>query len=391
MFFSTERLFKRRKSMQRVTCIALLVAAVACTSGELGPGADHLVFTSLSAGTGFTCALTGDGAAYCWGANDKGQLGDGTTTDRSKPKQVSTSVRFKTISSGPTHSCALTDNGAAYCWGANDFGKLGSGTAGTAAMTPTAVNGDLRFVSIAAGLNNTCTTTDQRQVYCWGQIAETNQFGDFLPKSTLDPQLIPGSMVAVVAGDDGGYCSVDTAGLAYCWGLFYFFPASGPPVPPIRNPAALTVHFTTLRRGGEHFCGIDPAEHVWCWGRNWFGQVGNGTISDAPAPNQVIVDLTFKAIASGNAFSCGVAAGGKLFCWGLNCSGQLVTGSTSNAPVPQPVLTPVLFTNVSAGFDHACALGADGIIYCWGNNATGQLGVGTTSTGSTTPVPVLGN
>ena len=214
--------------MQRVTCIALSLVAVGCTSGELGPGSSHLVFTQLSAGTGFTCALTGDGTAYCWGVNDKGQLGDGTTTDRAQPTQVATSVRFTTISSGPTHSCGLTDNGAAYCWGANEFGKLGSGPSGTASMTPTAINGNLRFVSIAAGLNNTCTTTDQRQVYCWGQIAETNQFGDFLPKTVLDPQLIPGSMVAVVAGDDGGYCSVDSAALGYCWGLFYFFPASGP-------------------------------------------------------------------------------------------------------------------------------------------------------------------
>ncbi|HZJ00421.1 MAG TPA: hypothetical protein VFD22_07140 [Gemmatimonadaceae bacterium] len=378
--------------MQRVTCIALLSLAIGCTSGELGPGTEnHLVFTRLSAGNGFTCALTGDGTAYCWGLNDKGQLGDGTTTDRTKPTQVATAVRFTTISSGPTHSCALTDNGVAYCWGVNDFGKLGSGTSGTASMTPTAVNGNLTFVSIAAGLNNTCTTTDQRQVYCWGQIAETNQFGDFFSKTTLNPQLIPGSMVAVVAGDDGGYCSVDPAALGYCWGLFYFFPASGPAIPPIREAASATVHFTTLRRGGDHFCGIDPTGQAWCWGKNSSGQVGNGSTTEVAAPTQVTSNLSFQAVAAGNAFSCGLATGGKLYCWGLNSSGQLGTGNTTNASTPQAVSTPVLFTNVRAGFDHACALGADGITYCWGRNTTGQLGTGITSAGSTTPVPVLDN
>lgn len=377
--------------MQRVTCIALLVAAIGCTSGELGPGGDHLVFVRLSAGTGYTCALTVDGTPYCWGANDKGQLGDGTTTDRARPAKVSTSLRFTTITSGPTHSCALTGDGSAYCWGTNEFGKLGSGTSGTGTMTPTLINGNLKFVSIAAGLNNTCATTNQSQVYCWGQIPETNPFGDFISKTNLTPQLVSGSMAAVVAGNDGGYCSVDNAGLGYCWGLFYFFPASGPAVPPIREAASTTVHFTSLRRGSEHFCGIDSAGHAWCWGKNAFGQVGNGSTTDVLTPVQVSGNLSFQAIAAGNGFSCGLTTVGKMYCWGLNSSGQLGIGNTTNASTPQPVSTPVTFTNVRAGFDHACGLGADGITYCWGSNVDGQLGVGTVSASSTTPVAVLGD
>ena len=97
-----------------------------------------LSFSTVSAGTYHTCGLAAVGAAYCWGFNGHGELGDGTTTNRSTPTLVAGSVSFLAISSGDTHTCGLAAAGAAYCWGDNSTGQLGDGTT-TNRLAPTPV------------------------------------------------------------------------------------------------------------------------------------------------------------------------------------------------------------------------------------------------------------
>ena len=88
-------------------------------------------FTSLSAGGYHTCALTAAGAAYCWGQNDSYQLGVGansTSSYRTVPTAVAGGLSLSAISAGGFHTCGLTTAGAAYCWGHNTAGELGDGT-----------------------------------------------------------------------------------------------------------------------------------------------------------------------------------------------------------------------------------------------------------------------
>src|SRR5438093_1346706 len=122
---------------------------------------------SLAAGRWHTCGLTSTGAAYCWGDNQEGQLGSGSTTGSSTPVAVAGGLTFRTLVAGPVHTCGLTSFGAAYCWG-GDFGS-----------TPVAVSGDLSFSAIAAGgyyapsvpdgyRPHTCGLTNAGTAYCWG-------------------------------------------------------------------------------------------------------------------------------------------------------------------------------------------------------------------------------
>src|SRR5207253_863820 len=119
-----------------------------------------------------------DNQAYCWGANNSGQLGDGTTTTRLTPVAVAGRLRFGQVSpDGTQHSCGVTTDDRAYCWGRNVFGELGDGTT-TARLTPVAVAGGLLFRQVSAGAFHTCGVTTGDLAYCWGYNNFFGALGD---------------------------------------------------------------------------------------------------------------------------------------------------------------------------------------------------------------------
>ena len=123
---------------------------------------------SLSAGGNHTCAALGTGAVWCWGGNIHGQLGHGSTDDRSyDPVQVSSLTNALTVSAGWDHTCAALDGSGAACWGFNEFGKLGDGTQ-TESNVPVTVAGLGSILSISAGGHHTCAVLTDLMARCWG-------------------------------------------------------------------------------------------------------------------------------------------------------------------------------------------------------------------------------
>lgn len=151
------------------------------------------VATLVTAGGNHSCAITSPtGYTYCWGENGSGQLGDGSTVDRWTPVPLDVSyVSFYALSAGGAHTCGLIAGPAAgfaaYCWGNNAHGQLGNGTTANDSV-PVAVVGSVSFSEVSAGATHTCGVTPTGVAYCWGG----NQFGQLGDGTTTDrPQPTP--------------------------------------------------------------------------------------------------------------------------------------------------------------------------------------------------------
>jgi alpha-tubulin suppressor-like RCC1 family protein len=147
-----------------------------------------LTFGMLSTGGGHTCGITTEGAAYCWGDNRQGQLGDGTTSViwRTSPVAVVGGLTFATVSAGGNHTCGVTTEGAAYCWGYNNEGQLGNGTSGRR-TSPVAVAGGLTFATVGAGTFHTCGIATEGAAHCWG----FNFYGQLGDGTSGDVRVVP--------------------------------------------------------------------------------------------------------------------------------------------------------------------------------------------------------
>ena len=257
-----------------------------------------LKFVSIDAGAQHTCALTSDGTAYCWGRNDRGQLGDATSFNRLVPVAVSGGLKFERIAAGGFnigHTCALTNNGAAYCWGDNERGQLGIGTVDVLVShpTPQLVAGGLTFTRLSAGLGrHNCALTAAGIAYCWGE----NSYGALGDGSSVDratPIPVSGGLAfaQVSAGGFVGHsCGFDANGAAYCWGdnevgalgngttndKFTPFPVAG----------AFTLK--SMDSGFRHTCAITTNGILYCWGSNGAGQLGVSSTVAQSVPSRVV-------------------------------------------------------------------------------------------------------
>ncbi len=130
---------------------------------------------------------------------------------------------------------------------------------------------------------------------------------------------------------------------------------------------------------------------AYCWGRNFHGQVGDGTAEQRLRPTAVHAGVLFAGVSPGGDHTCGVTAGGAAYCWGANSLGQVGDGTAgSDRLTPVPVAGGLQFGPINAGLAHTCAVTTEHQAYCWGNNNQGELGDGNRGTSHATPVAVAG-
>lgn len=375
-----------RKGKNQQTIYTLIVAG------------SFLEAVQISSGVSHTCAVTTSGGAKCWGNNYTGKLGDGTNTDSMAPVDViGLTSGVASISASWSHTCAVTTSGGAKCWGGNDFGQLGDGTT-TENQTPVDVIGLTSGISsISSGSSHTCALTTSGGAKCWGNNGNGN-LGDNTTTQRLTPVNVSGLASGVASISSGRYfenshtCAVTTSGGAKCWGNNYSGKIGDGTTTHRLIPVdvtGLTSGVASISSGGLHTCALTTSGGAKCWGSNDNGRLGDGTISQS----NTAVDVSgltsgVASIVTDGSHTCALTTIGGAKCWGFNAWGQLGDGSTTQRLTPVDVsgLTSGV-SSISTGNSYTCALTTSGGGKCWGNNGYGQLGDGTTTMGLT-PVDV---
>ena len=173
----------------------------------------------VAAGGAFACALDSAGDVYCWGNNLFGSLGNGGGSDSNVPVQVALGgADVQTIAVGSLHACALTSGNQVRCWGLNESGQLGDGSTVNSPL-PTTVSGmSGTLTKLAAGGEHSCALNSAGEVHCWGGNAH-GQLGDGSTSSRSSPAQVFGlGTVTAISAGAGHTCALLDSGRVSCWG-----------------------------------------------------------------------------------------------------------------------------------------------------------------------------
>lgn len=327
---------------------ALTKAGVLSTAISVSPG--KVLYNSLS---GHALALLSNYTVWAWGYNNYGQLGDGSTTTRLKPVQVSgLGSGVLAVSAGTSHSLALKFDGTVWAWGYNNYGQLGDNTTGTR-TAPVQVHGPNNVgyltgvIAIAAGESHSMALKSDGTVWMWG-YNNYSQLGDNTTSTRNTPVQVHG----------------------------------------INNVGYLT-GVAAIAAGARHSLALKSDGTACAWGYNANGQLGDGTNTSTSSqtykcPIYVMVDIAngirlsgAVALSAGGNHSLALESDGTVSAWGYNISGQLGDGTTTSQNTAVSVMADPTngiplggVVSLSAGAGHSMALKSDGTVWTWGSNST---------------------
>ncbi len=369
---------------------------IAITLGVLGASNYTLVLepviapesapTPVANGDGFSLFLKADGTLWATGSNAHGQLGDGTTIDKTFPVQIMSDVH--SVAADDSHSLILKNDETLWATGYNMYGQLGDGTT-TSKSTPVLIMSGVR--SIAAGSHHSLIVKTDNTLWAtgWNNYGQLGD-GTIINKST--PVQIMGGVLSVSAGT---YHSLIVKTDNTLWatgrnesGQFGNGTTTNSSVPiQVGGNTQVGISTSTLKiaaqnRGtirsvsaGEHHSLILKTDStLWSTGQNTFGQLGDGTTTNTTTPVQIMSDVI--SVSAGSFNSLIVKSDNTLWATGQNDQGQLGDGTTSNQLTPVQTMSNV--QSVSAGAFHSVMLGTDSTLMATGLNTFGQFGNGTT-------------
>ena len=295
-----------------------------------------------------------DGGLWTWGSNTylgvvaRGQLGDGTTVNKSSPVTTAgggTNWKQVAGSTGGYHTAAIKTDGTLWTWGYNGYGNLGDNTAVNKSSPVTTAGGGTNWKQVAGGYFHTASIKTDGTLWTWGY----NNYGGLGDNTTVSKS----SPVTTVAGG---------------------------------------TNWKQVSGGQYHTAAIKTDGTLWTWGYNGYGNLGDNTTVDKSSPVTTVAGGTnWKQVACGYRHVAAIKTDGTLWTWGYNGIGAL--GDNSTVDKSSPITTVAGGTNwkqVSGGQYHTAAIKTDGTLWTWGSNNVGQLGDNTNVNGSSPGTTVTG-
>ena len=320
----------------------------------------------IEAGGYHSFAIKEDGTLLGWGKNDFGQLGDGTTTQRSIPVQIMNDVIA--VSAGGNHSLAIKTDNTLWAWGANWSGQLGDSTT-TQRSIPVQIMNDV--IAVSAGENHSLAIKTDNTLWAWGKN-DSGELGDGTNNLSNIPIKIMDDVRAISAGQSYTLVIKNDNSL-WSWGN-NTYNQLGDGTRSNRNiPLKILDDVMTTSAGIGFAVAIKNDNSLWLWGYNSKGQLGDMSLIRCHTPIKYSAWGDFTSVSAGRNHVI-ATNNTSLYAWGTNAEGQVGTGSsyTTQYFTPQYITGNVLA--ISAGYDHSLALKSDNSVWSWGQGGYGQLG-----------------
>ncbi|NBQ99299.1 MAG: hypothetical protein EBT97_02380 [Actinobacteria bacterium] len=399
--------------------------AVAETAGGTST-ATRSAMGQIAAGDRTNCTVV-NGQVACWGENGRGQIGDGTTTQRTMATYVPGLSGVQSVAVSESNTCVIVTGGGVKCWGDNTYGQLGNGTTNSSSTTSpvdvcgigscsTLLSG---ATQISMGFGFACALLSNTGVACWGYNNRYQTGNGALTMTQVWPSTVTGlTNVASISSGREHTCAVVVGGNLTCWGdntygqlgdgtdtstkVESLVSVNRPGVTPVSAVAA-TRHATCVITSSD--------SKVRCWGGDSANELGyetspntysfpfgggnpTVTVVHTPVTAQLgSTDITAKAIDGGTRAVCVITTSDALACWGSIAGNGISTGGTNFGAAFSSGLVPGMTstTNVAVSTSTVCATNA-GTVKCWGAGPFGELGDnnGTNGSSPTAAVSVLG-
>ena len=273
-------------------------------------------WSKISSGLYHNLAIASNGTLWSWGYNNSGQLGDGTTNNRTAPVQVGTSSNWVSVHAGYYHSFAIKSDGTLWAWGLNSTYQLGDGTVANK-LIPTQIGTSTNWVKVTGGENFSAGIKSDGTLWMWGSDTQ-EQMGN---------------------GSGVGNNIPTQLGSATDW--------------------------ADVKAGRYHVVALKNYNRVYTWGYNGNGQIGNGASgTNVNVPYLIPGTLNFTKIEAGVNSTFAIRDDNTLYMCGLN---------TTSSTTMQQIMYPMTWDSVKAGIHHVIALKSDGTLWGWGNNTYGQI------------------
>jgi len=359
-------------------------------------------YTQISAGTSFSLAIRNNSTLYAWGLNSSGQLGTNNTTNLNVVTQIGlvNTSSWTQISAGVSTATVIGNDGTLWVWGSNASGQLGDGTTINKSL-PVQIAGSWTLVS--TGINSTGAIKSDSTLYGWGS-GTAGETGDSANVSKSSPVLIGNipnlnqpTIPTLVVGNSWSQISVGTSyqlatdanNNLYTWGLNSSGQLGlGTDTIARSNPVFIRSNTVQISAGTSHAALINNVGELYAWGLNSIGQLGDNSSITKSSPVQIGIGTSWNVVAAGSTNTIATRNDGTLFAWGQNLNGEI--GNNTNIVNSNPVqIGNLSWSVVGAQGSTTAGITSNGNAYLWGSNGSGSVGDVTAVTKSS-PVQ-LGN